>query len=164
MDLVLQILERREPAPHELVEILLDIQDACGHISQAAMVLVAERLAIPLIEVFRVASFYKAFALTPRGRHIITVCMGTACHVRGAPRMLDEALGLLGVEPGQTTTDGLFTVECVNCLGACALGPVVVLDGEYHHHMTPAKLRKLVQSVREAEKEAPVHAEAGLCC
>jgi len=127
------------------------------------MILIAERLKIPLIEVFRVASFYKAFALTPRGRHLITVCMGTACHVRGAPRMMDEVLGFLGVEPGQTTADGLFTVECVNCLGTCALGPVVVLDGEYHDHMTPAKLRKLVQSVREAEKEAPAHAEACVC-
>jgi NADH:ubiquinone oxidoreductase subunit E len=128
------------------------------------MVLVAGHLGLPLIEVFRVASFYKAFALTPRGRHIITVCMGTACHVRGAPRMLDETLGLLGVEPGQTSKDGLFTVECVNCLGACALGPVVVLDGEYHHHMTPAKLRKLVASVREAEEGAPAHAEAAVHC
>jgi len=163
MDIVLQILERREPAPRELVEILLDIQDECGHIPQVAMVLVAEHLQIPLIEVFRVASFYKAFALTPRGRHLITVCMGTACHVRGAPRMLDEVLGLLGVEPGQTTEDGLFTVECVNCLGACALGPVVVLDGEYHDHMTAAKLRKLVLAVRETEKEAPAHAEARVC-
>jgi NADH:ubiquinone oxidoreductase subunit E len=164
MDAVLQILERRESAPHQLIEVLLDIQDECGHIPQAAMVRVSQHLGVPLIEVFRVASFYKAFALTPRGRHIITVCMGTACHVRGAPRMLDEALGLLGVEPGQTSKDGLFTVECVNCLGACALGPVVVLDGEYHHHMTPAKLRKLVASVREAEEGAPAHAEAAVHC
>ncbi len=162
MDTVLQILERREPAPQQLVEILLDIQDECGHIPQAAMILVAERLKIPLIEVFRVASFYKAFALTPRGRHLITLCQGTACHVRGAPRMLDEVLGFLGVEAGQTTADGLFTVECVNCLGACALGPVVVLDGEYHDHMTPAKLRKLAQAVRDAEKGAPAHAEASV--
>jgi len=164
MDAVLQILEQREPASHQLIEILLDIQDACGHVPQAAMILVAERLKIPLIEVFRVASFYKAFALTPRGRHLITVCMGTACHVRGSPRMLDDVLGFLGVEPGQTTEDGLFTVERVNCLGTCALGPVVVLDGQYHDHMTPAKLRKLIQSVREAEKEVPTYAEAGVRC
>jgi len=164
MDAVLQILEQREPAPHQLIEVLLDIQDEYGHVPQAAMVLVARHLGLPLIEVFRVASFYKAFALTPRGRHIITVCMGTACHVRGSPRMLDEVLGFLGVEPGQTTEDGLFTVERVNCLGCCALGPVIVLDGEYHDHMTPAKLRKLIQSVREAEKEVPTHAEAGVRC
>jgi NADH:ubiquinone oxidoreductase subunit E len=160
MDPVLQILEQREPAPHQLIEVLLDIQDACGHLSQSAMILVADRLGVPLIEVFRVASFYRAFALAPRGRHLITVCMGTACHVRGSPRMLDEVLGFLGVQPGATTADGMFTVECVNCLGACALGPVVVLDGEYHDHMTPVKLRRLVQAVREAEKEVAAHAEA----
>jgi NADH:ubiquinone oxidoreductase subunit E len=160
MDPVQEILAGREPAPHQLIEVLLDVQDARGHIPQSAMILIADHLQVPLIEVFRVASFYKAFALTPRGRHLITVCMGTACHVRGAPRMLDELVGQLGVEPGETTADGLFTVECVNCLGACALGPVVVLDGEYHHHMTPGKLRKLVQAVRSADREVPVHAHA----
>ena len=123
------------------------------------MSLVSERLGVPLIEVYRVANFYKAFSLSPRGRHLITVCMGTACHVRGALRMLDEVIGQLGVEPGETTEDGVFTVETVNCLGVCALGPVVVLDGRYHDHMTPRKLRKLVQSVRDAdEEEAPTNA------
>jgi len=145
-----QILARKEWQPHHLIELLQDVQETCGHVSEEAMQILSERLAVPLIEVFRVASFFKAFALEPRGKHLITVCMGTACHVRGAPRMLDEVLGLLGVEPGDTTEDGLFSVECVNCLGACALGPVVVLDGAYHHHMTPGKLRKLVQSVKEA--------------
>ncbi len=108
---------------------------------------------MPLIEVSRVANFYKAFSLKPRGRHVITVCMGTACHVRGAIRMLDEVKGQLGLEPGETTKDGTFTLERVNCLGACALGPVVVLDGRYHGKMTPNKLRKLVESVYAAEKE-----------
>jgi NADH:ubiquinone oxidoreductase subunit E len=107
-----------------------------------------------------VASFYKAFSLTPRGLHLVTVCTGTACHVRGAPRMLDEVLGQLGVEPGETTADGLFTVECVNCLGACALGPVVVVDGVYHHHMTAGKLRRLLQSIRRAETGVTVDAQA----
>jgi NADH:ubiquinone oxidoreductase subunit E len=106
-----------------------------------------------LIDVYRVASFYKAFCLAPRGRHVITVCMGTACHVRGAPRMLDEVLGQLGVRADETTDDGAFTIERVNCLGACALGPVVVLDGVYHDHMTPGKLRKLIQSVRQTDAE-----------
>jgi len=148
------ILRGRENQSHQLTEALHDIQQAYGYISEEAMCAVSERLAVPLIEVYRVASFYKAFTLTPRGRHLITVCMGTACHVRGAPRMLDEVLGQLGVRPGETTDDGLFTVECVNCLGACALGPVVVLDGVYHDHMTPGKLRRLVESVRERQGEA----------
>jgi len=152
------ILNARPPEPSQLIEVLQDVQEADGHVSEDAMQTVSDRLAVPLIEVYRVANFYNAFSLKPRGRHLITVCMGTACHVRGAPRMLDEVLGQLGVEAGETTEDGMFTVERVNCLGACALGPVVVLNGAYHHHMTPGKLRRLIQSVREAEQEAITHA------
>ena len=152
------ILAGRERQPQQLIEVLQDIQEADGYISEPAMRVVSERLAVPLIEVYRVASFYKAFTLAPRGRHLLTVCLGTACHVRGAPRMLDEVLGQLGVAPGDTTDDGLFTVECVNCLGTCALGPVVVIDGVYHHHMSAGKLRQLIQSVREQDAEAVPHA------
>jgi len=108
--------------------------------------------------VYRVANFYKAFSLVPRGEHVITVCLGTACHVRGASRMVDQVTGMLSVEPGETTSDGLFTVEGVNCLGACALGPVVVLDGVYHDHMTPRKLSRLIESVRRTEGEEASYA------
>ena len=153
-----QIIESRGAEPHLLIEMLLDIQAACGYIPEEAMHLLATRLGLPVMAVYRAAAFYKALSLTPRGRHLITVCMGTACHVRGAPRMLDEVLGQLKVKPGETTEDGLFTVECVNCLGACAIGPVVVLDGVYHHRMTPAKLRKLVQSKRNAFQERTANA------
>ena len=149
-----EIVRDREGRPAQLIEVLQDLQEAHGYLSEEAMSLVSERLGVPLIEVYRVANFYKAFSLSPRGRHLITVCMGTACHVRGAPRMVDEVLGQLGIDPGKTTEDGAFTVETVNCLGACALGPVVVLDGRYHDHMTPRKLRKLIQSVRQADEEA----------
>jgi len=148
-----RVLRGREGQSHLLTEVLQDVQQECGFISQEAMCAVSERLGVPLIEVYRVACFYKAFTLTPRGRHLITVCTGTACHVRGAPRMLDEVLGQLGVRPGETTDDGLFTVECVNCLGACALGPVVVFDGVYHDHMTPGKLRRLIQTAMNAVDE-----------
>ena len=154
-----QIFEGRSGEPRYLIEVLLDIQQTEGHIPQEVMCSVSERLCVPLIEVYRVASFYKAFSLEPRGRHVVTVCMGTACHVRNAKRMLDEVAGQLGIEPGETTEDKLFTVESVNCLGACALGPVVVLDGVYHHHMTPGKLRKLIQSVRDTEQEATANVQ-----
>jgi len=153
-----EILDRYSQEPRYLVESLQDIQQAEGYLSQESMGAVSEGLRVPLIEVYRVANFYRAFSLRPRGRHVITVCTGTACHVRGAPRMLDEVAGQLGVQPGETTEDGLFTVESVNCLGACALGPVVVLNGDYHHHMTPGKLRKLVASLRKSEQEAQCHA------
>jgi len=153
------ILQGRRSQPHQLVEVLQDVQELFGYIPQESMITVSRELGVPLIEVYRVASFYKAFSLEPRGKHIITVCLGTACHVRGAGRLVDQVAAQLGVEPGGTTSDGLFTVECVNCLGACALGPVLVLDGVYHDHMTPRKLSRLIESARSAE-EVAVHAEA----
>jgi NADH-quinone oxidoreductase subunit E len=99
------------------------------------------------MEVYRVASFYKAFRLKPCGKNVLTMCMGTACHVRGSRLILDEATGQLGVKPGEVTSDGLFSVEHVNCLGACALGPIIKENGSYHHHMTPGKVRKLIETL-----------------
>jgi NADH:ubiquinone oxidoreductase subunit E len=148
-----KILKDRRSQPQQLVEVLQDVQEAFGYIPQEAMTVVSRELGVPLIEVSRVAHFYKAFSLKPRGKHVVTVCLGTACHVRGAPRMLDLVKGELGIEPGETTEDRMFTLERVNCLGACALGPVVVLDGEYHPKMTPNKLRELLESVYATEKE-----------
>ncbi len=142
-------LKDRQGASQQLIEALQDIQEIYNYLPEGALRIVSERLEVPLIEVFRVASFYKAFTLKPRGKHLLTVCLGTACHVRGAPKFLDEVLSQLKVIPGETTEDGEFTVETVNCLGACALGPVVILDGKYYDHMTTGKLRALIQSVRK---------------
>lgn len=155
---VSEIVQTREGNPSQLIEVLQDIQDRCGYISEEAMREVADRLAVAQIEVYRVVNYYAAFSLAPKGRHLITVCMGTACHVRGGARLLDEVQGQLGLSPGETTEDGLFTLESVNCLGACALGPVVVVDGKYHDHMTPGKLRALLEKVRQAEKEVATDA------
>lgn len=151
------ILEGKRSQPQQLIEALQDIQEAYGYISEEAMTRVSEDLGVPLIEVSRAAHFYRAFSLKPRGKHVLTVCMGTACHVRGSGRMYDEVLDSLEIPSGGTTEDGLFTVEPVNCLGACALGPVVVLDGVYCHHMTAGKLRELIASVRQAEEEGQTH-------
>ena len=96
------------------------------------------------------ATFYNAFSLKPKGRHCLNVCMGTACHVRGSPRVLDRMETKLGVQAGETTRDRQFTLETVNCLGACALGPIVVVDGEYHGQMTSAKAARLLQKVKKA--------------
>jgi NADH:ubiquinone oxidoreductase subunit E len=153
-----EVLEGRRSQPQQLIEVLQDVQEGWGYISQPAMIAISQELGVPLIEVYRVASFYKAFSLVPRGKHLITVCLGTACHVRGAPRLGDQVTGQLQVEPGGTTSDGLFTVETVNCLGACALGPVVVLDGVYHSQMTPRKARRLIESLRETESRETVSA------
>ena len=148
-----QILEGRRSQPSQLIEVLLDVQMNYGYLSKEAMQTVSMDLGVPPLEVYRVASFYKAFRLKPAGKHVLTICMGTACHVRGARLLLDQATGQLGVAPGDVTPDGLFSIEQVNCLGACALGPIVTVDGTYHHHMTPAKLRKLIEALRKQEME-----------
>jgi len=151
-----EILDGRRSQPSQLIEVLLDVQANYGYLSEEAMRTVSRELGVPPMEVYRVASFYKAFRLKPAGKHVLTICMGTACHVRGARLLLDHASGHLGVEPGDVTPDGLFSIEQVNCLGACALGPVVTVDGTYHHHMTPAKLRRLIEGIRNQEmKESP---------
>ncbi len=142
------MLKNRKGTQSELIEVLQDVQKSYKYLPEEVLRVVSEKLEVPLIEVFRVANFYKAFTLKPRGKHLLTICMGTACHVRGAPKFLDEVLGQLNVRPGETTEDGQFTVETVNCLGACALGPVVVLDGKYYDHMTTGKLRMLMQVAR----------------
>lgn len=147
------MLEDKESRPDQLIEVLQDMQAQFHYLPEDELRIVAERLGVPPIEVFRVANFYKAFSLTPRGRHLLTICMGTACHVRGAPRLLDTVAGQLNVSPGETTADRAFTLERVNCLGCCAIGPVAVLDDVYHDHITPGKLRKLITSVCKRDKE-----------
>ena len=148
-----KILKKRRSQPGQLIEALQDVQENYGYISEKAMQTVSQGLGVPLMEVYRVASFYKAFRLKPPGKNVLTMCTGTACHVRGARLLLDQATGQLGVKPGEATPDGLFSVEHVNCLGACALGPIVSENGSYHHHMTPGKLRKLIETLRRQETE-----------
>jgi NADH-quinone oxidoreductase subunit E len=154
-----QILKRRRSQPNQLIEVLQDVQNNFGYISQETMRTVSQNLGVPLIEVYRVASFYKAFRLKPSGKHALTFCNGTACHVRGATLLLDQVTGHFSVQPGEVTPDGLFSIEQVNCLGACALGPIVSENGSYHHHMTPAKLRKLIESLRNQETEGKQYAQ-----
>ncbi len=153
------ILKGRRSQPHQLIEVLQDVQEEFGYIPEEAMRDISNTLGIPLIEVYRVASFYKAFKLKPGGKYVITVCNGTACHVRGSKLLLDQAIGQLGIQPGEVTEDGLFSIESVNCLGACALGPIACENGSYHHHMTPSKLRKFIESIRREEKEEVKYAQ-----
>jgi NADH:ubiquinone oxidoreductase subunit E len=147
------ILKGRRSQPDQLIEVLQDVQEIYGYIPQDAMKTVAKELGVPLMEVCRVANFYKAFTLKPRGKNVITICTGTACHVRGSDLLIDQVKAQLKVDPGDTTKDGLFTVECVNCVGACALAPIVVQNGSYMDHMTPGKLRKLIEKVRVGKRK-----------
>lgn len=135
-----------------LVPILQDIQARNNYLPPDLLLELAEELAIPHSLVFSVATFYKAFSLTPRGKHIVSVCLGTACHVRGAPKVLDALERNLQVKPGATGEDGQFTLETVNCVGACALGPIVVVDGEYNGQMTLAKAEKIVTTLKAGDQ------------
>jgi NADH:ubiquinone oxidoreductase subunit E len=155
-----QILGGRLSQPNQLIEVLQDVQKNYGYISQEAMQAVSQGLGVPIMEVYRVASFYKAFRLKPSGKNVLTMCTGTACHVRGSRLLLDQATGQLGVKPGEVTSDGLFSVEHVNCLGACALGPIVTENGSYYHHMTPGKLRKLIETLSTRKVEDNQNAKA----
>jgi len=153
------ILEGRRSQPNQLIEVLQDVQKDYGYIPKEAIESVSQGLGVPLIEVYRVASFYKAFRLKPSGKHVLTMCTGTACHVRGSHLLRDHATSQLGIKPGEVTPDGLFSVEHVNCLGACALGPIVAENGSYHHHMTPGKLRKLIGTLSRQKTEDAHHAQ-----
>ena len=155
-----QLLEGKRSQPNQLIEALQDIQKTYGYISEESMRVVSWFLGVPLIEVYQVVSFYKAFRLKPSGKYVLTMCTGTACHVRGTGLLLDHAAGQLGIKPGEVTPDGLFSIEHVNCLGTCALGPVVAENGSYHHHMTPAKLRKLIETLRNHKTEDKANVKA----
>jgi len=133
-----------------LIQVLQDISSEYGYLPEPCLRRITERLNIPLTEVFAAATFYKAFSLEPRGKHLIHVCLGTACHVRGASQVLNKIERRLSIKTGQTSRDLMFTLETVNCLGACALGPVVMVDGEYHGQMTQAKVDRLLDRYIEA--------------
>ena len=143
-DKVSVILNRHNWDKSLLVSILQDIQAELNYLPREAMVEVSDGLGVSLSQVYSVATFYKAFSLKPRGRHLAHVCMGTACHVRGAGRVLEKLGKALGVPSGSTTGDMRFTLDTVNCVGACALGPLVVVDGEYAGLMTHDKVDPLL--------------------
>lgn len=140
------ILKGRSSQPHQLIEVLQDVQEFCGYIPEAAMRYISKNLGVPLMEVYRVASFYKAFSLKPRGRHSVAVCMGTACHVRGSPKLLEKVTETLKINPGETSNDRRISLATVNCLGCCAMGPVVTVDNQYHSNPTIDNLDKLFTS------------------
>jgi NADH-quinone oxidoreductase subunit E len=139
-------LDRYQRDPGMLVSVLQDVQTEYNYLPKKALVQVSQGLDIPLTQVYSVASFFKAFSLKPRGRHLINVCLGTACHVRGATRILEEIKRELGINPGETTKDFKYTLERVNCVGACALGPIVIVDGEYSGQMKTDKVKPLLES------------------
>jgi len=131
-----------------LISILEKIQARYGYLPSKALRAVSEETGRSLVDIYRVATFYRAFSLKPRGKHVCSVCLGTACHVRGAPRVEEEFEKQLQIRPGQNTPDKEFTLETVNCLGACALGPVVVVDGRYFSGVNTLKVKQIIDAAR----------------
>jgi NADH-quinone oxidoreductase subunit E len=145
-DKVDEIIEKYQCDPSSLIQILLTIQRENRWIPKEAIDIVSKRLDVPLSRIQHIVTFYKAFSLIPKGRHEIHVCTGTACHVRGAPRLLDSVQDLIGIKAGETDLELKFTLETVGCVGCCALGPVMVIDGEYHGKMAPAKSEAVLKN------------------
>ncbi len=140
-----QILDKYEHREGFLVSILQDVQVQYNYLPKNVLVKVSQDLKVPLTQVYSVATFFKAFSLKPRGRHLIHVCLGTACHVRGAVKVLDKMELEIGIKAGETTKDKRFTLERVNCVGACALGPMVIIDGQYSGEMKIEKVKPLLE-------------------
>lgn len=130
-----------------LIPILQDIQKKFNYLPKDALDLVSKHLEVPISRIFEAATFYKAFSLKPRGKHQISLCLGTACHVRQAPMIQEHIERVLGISAGETTEDLEYTFETVNCLGACALGPVLVADEEYHGQVTISKTNKVFKQL-----------------
>jgi len=139
------ILRKYDYKKSRIIQILNEIQKVNNYLPKDVLEHVSLRLKLPLSNIYSIATFYSAFSLKPRGKHLITVCMGTACHVRGAPMVLSRLEDKLQIKPDGTTPDNEFTLKTVNCLGACALAPIVVIDEEYHGQTTVNKVDKLLK-------------------
>lgn len=148
-----RVIEKYQGNPQEVLEMLLDIQEEERYLPKEALNCLAEKLHMPVAKLYRIAKFYEALSLKPMGDCQVHVCTGTACHVRGASRILDELGQQLGIKPGEVTPDQSFGLKTVNCVGACALGPVVVVNGEHHGDMSALKVNKVMKQYAENQKE-----------
>lgn len=149
MEAVGKIIADFPRTPESLIPVLQEIQEEYNYLSEESIKEVAEGLSIPLHHVYSVATFYNVFSLKPKGRNIIRVCMGSACHVRGSTRILEEIERILGIKNGETSPDGKFSLETVNCLGACALGPILVMNKAYNGHITPVKVEEIFREFNQ---------------
>jgi len=143
-----KLIAEYEDNREAVIALLQDVQKQYGYLPRAALDLISDRLGLPHTQLFGLATFYRAFSLKPRGRHLINVCTGTTCHVKGAPLLLEALERELGCRCGETTSDGRFSIETVNCVGACALAPIVVIDEEAHGRLSQTKLRKVLDQYK----------------
>ena len=143
------VIDKHQEKRTALISIWHEIQDKYNHLPEEALRKVASRLRMDLNDLYGVATFYKSFSLTAKGKHSVTLCLGTACHVRGGPRILREMKNLLKIEPGQTTEDRKFSLNVVNCLGVCAIGPVMFVDGKFYGEMNPVKAKRIIDKINK---------------
>ena len=146
MEKIDRIIDKYHGDASSLIQILLEIQSENSWLPKEALKRVGEKLDVPATRVQHIATFYKAFSVVPKGRHKVHICMGTACHVRGATRVLDSVQEETGIAPGETDLDLNFSLETVNCLGCCALGPVMEVDGKVHGKMTPGQTAQVLKT------------------
>lgn len=140
-----RIINKYRGEASALIQVMLEIQDEFNWLPKQALERVSERLQVPVTRVMHIATFYKAFSLVPKGRHNVHICMGTACHVRGASRILDTVEDLTGIKPGETDMEQKFSLETVNCLGCCALGPVMEIDGKTHGKLSTTDAEEVIK-------------------
>jgi len=150
-----RILKRYDNDPSDIIAILQDVQRSYRYLPRDVLEYISARMDLPLARIHHLSTFFRAFSLEPRGRHEIHVCMGTACHVRGAPRILDAFERELEIRAGTTTPDGACTLETVNCIGACALGPVIVVDEKSVGKMNPQRAERVLKQMDLAGGAAP---------
>lgn len=146
-----RVIERHKEQPGGLMPVLQEAQAIYGYLPIEVQKMVAEGMNVPLSEVYGVATFYSQFSLTPKGEHRISVCLGTACYVKGADKILTAIEEKLGIKSGECTPDGLFSIESCRCLGACGLAPVMTVDGEVYGKCTPESAIKIIESYRNKE-------------
>jgi NADH-quinone oxidoreductase subunit E len=156
-------LWRYDGAPGELIPLLQSAQDHFGYVPRRAISYIASVTGIPESDVYGVITFYSQFRLQPMGRYVVRACAGTACHVSGAKMIIETIEDELGVEVGDTTEDGLFTLNTVACIGCCSLAPVIMINDETHGRLTPASLRKLLRDYRRREKSTRSPESAAPC-
>lgn len=146
-DLIQTVVDRYEEDPGMLIPMMQDVQSEFGYLPQDSLVMLSKTIAVPLSRIYSVSTFYSSFRLAPKGQHEVTICMGTVCHLKGAPKISEAVCTRFDVHPGGTTSDRLFSFQAVNCVGACALAPVMVIDGEYYDHMTPESAIEVLSSL-----------------
>lgn len=149
IDAITKVVESYPRDKRYSLAILQDLQRSFGYVPKEAFKELSRYLRIKVSALYSMATFYRALSLKPKGKHVIRVCDGTACHIRGAPVLLDALQRTLGIQAGETTEDGIFTVETVNCLGACAIAPVMVVDGQYHPKVKPDQVETILKTYRE---------------